>query len=465
VKFQSYFDAEMRALQQLNSENPDHDPSADRILEGVAYLAAQIHQRLDHDFPEIPAILLQQHWPYMLQPYASRTTLEFSSPTKIMLPQHTLVSSGPAGEEKTRCTFSVLQELIIYPIELIKVDINATQLKFCFEAKQANFNLTSLKLYLNTDINTALEIYYAVGQNNAVNTQAESSAQLWLDYFGFREGFLFIALNNLENINLADRFFEVTVALKYLLPPELELNKNNFKINCVPAVNLYTYQAEPILYQSHRADYALIPDNHYPASIVLHSIKNISADYQWDYARNRLIIQDKNIHHNTAISCEIMVSNGYYPCQYLNPGMINIMANKNNLITIKNITRPTPYLLPLDHKDYVWELINCLNINLKKLELPKVLKLFNWSDKSIFKNHIASIISLTHRPIHKISQGAFCHGTEFILALKEEGFRNTAEIYLFGCVLHKYFELISEQNYVIKTQLELYPSSRILLWE
>ena len=202
MKFQSYFDAEMRLLQQANIENPDRDPSVDRILEGVAYLTAHINQRLDHDFPEIPARIVYQHWPHMLQPYASRIILNFSSHTQTVIPKGTLVSSPPVGEEKVVCKFSTLEDLTVYSVDLLKIDLNSTRLKFYFENKKTNQPIKNLKLYLNTDINTALELYYAFGSG------CVSSEYLWLDYFGFREKYLFLELDNIDATN--NKFFEIT---------------------------------------------------------------------------------------------------------------------------------------------------------------------------------------------------------------------------------------------------------------
>jgi type VI protein secretion system component VasA len=250
-----------------------------------------------------------------------------------------------------------------------------------------------------------------------------------------------------------------------MLPPELEIKKDFFKLNCIPAVNKFYYQAEPIVYQSSRYDYRLIPDRNYPESVVLQSIEDVSAEYKWDYLKSKLIIVDKNIENTAVISCGITVSNGFYPGQYIREGMIGELVNRNNLIKLKNITRPTACLLSPSHKNYFWELINLLNLNSRRLEFNKILKLFDWTDKNSVKKQIESILAVEHKAIHKITRGAFYHGREFTLIIKAEGFKATAEIYLFGCVLHQYLKLTSGQNVFIKLDVEVYPSSRILSWE
>ncbi|HEV2614429.1 MAG TPA: type VI secretion system baseplate subunit TssF [Gammaproteobacteria bacterium] len=454
MNFQSYFDAEMRALQHIHDENAEPDPSVDRILEGVAYLTAQIHQRLDADFPEIPAQLLHQHWPYMLQPYASRIIVEFSSNTQTIIPKSTVISSQPVGEEKTSCKFATLDDLIIYPIILLKIELSHTALKFYFESKQANLKLDKLKLYLNTDINTALELYYALGQG----AEIKSPTNLWLDYFGFREQFLFLEINNIH-IDSHNKFFEATLPFKHSLSPGIEIKKECFKLNCVAAINEYHTQSEPIVYKSSQYDYEIIPDRNHRESILLQSIQEISAldhkkiNYQWEFLRKKLRVHDKALENNTPLSCDVVVTNGHYPNQYIRENSMN------------NIVRPSPYLLPPMHKDYLWQLISVLNLNIHKLDLKKTLNLFNWSDKKAYLKQIDSIVSLENKPINKIIKGIFYQGSEFILSIKEEGFRNVSEIYLFGCVLHNYLKLISSVNTLIKTRILLFPSSRILVWD
>ena len=80
---QQYFDAQMRLLTQAGkqfAENyPEHagllnidsikerDPHVERLLEGVAYLNANIHKRLDESLPEVSEQVLRQLCPALLK--------------------------------------------------------------------------------------------------------------------------------------------------------------------------------------------------------------------------------------------------------------------------------------------------------------------------------------------------------------------------------------------------------------
>ena len=47
------------------------DPHVERILEGVAFLAARVHRKLDEEFPEIAGSFIESLLPHYLQPIPS----------------------------------------------------------------------------------------------------------------------------------------------------------------------------------------------------------------------------------------------------------------------------------------------------------------------------------------------------------------------------------------------------------
>ena len=52
------------------------DPHVERLLEGVAFMAARIHRRLDDDFPQLSEALLQHLYPTYLRPIPSMMVVE-----------------------------------------------------------------------------------------------------------------------------------------------------------------------------------------------------------------------------------------------------------------------------------------------------------------------------------------------------------------------------------------------------
>src|SRR5579872_2564298 len=53
------------------------DPHVERLLEGFALLAARIHLKLNDDFPQISAALLEVLFPHYTRPVPSMSVVEF----------------------------------------------------------------------------------------------------------------------------------------------------------------------------------------------------------------------------------------------------------------------------------------------------------------------------------------------------------------------------------------------------
>src|SRR3954463_16542750 len=88
----TYYEGELRFLRQMGAEfaqkyprvasrlllEPDRceDPHVGRLLEGVPFLAAPIHLRIDDDFPELTSGLLSVVYPHYLRPIPAMTVVE-----------------------------------------------------------------------------------------------------------------------------------------------------------------------------------------------------------------------------------------------------------------------------------------------------------------------------------------------------------------------------------------------------
>src|SRR5438552_6286100 len=97
-----YYDRELNALRSLAAEfaatNPKiagrlrlapesvDDPHVARLLEGVAFLAARVHHRLDDEFPELTDALLGVLYPHYLAPFPAAAIMQFQSDPDLALP-------------------------------------------------------------------------------------------------------------------------------------------------------------------------------------------------------------------------------------------------------------------------------------------------------------------------------------------------------------------------------------------
>jgi len=99
-----YYDRELNALRSLAAEfaathpkiagrlrlAPESvdDPHVARLLEGVAFLAARVHHRLDDEFPELTDALLGVLYPHYLAPFPSAAIAQFEPQPELTVPLH-----------------------------------------------------------------------------------------------------------------------------------------------------------------------------------------------------------------------------------------------------------------------------------------------------------------------------------------------------------------------------------------
>ena len=97
-----YYDRELDAIKRLAAEFADahpkiagrlrlsadavDDPHVARLLEGVAFLAARVHHRLDDEFPELTDALLGLLYPHYLAPMPSCMVAQFDCQPDLMNP-------------------------------------------------------------------------------------------------------------------------------------------------------------------------------------------------------------------------------------------------------------------------------------------------------------------------------------------------------------------------------------------
>src|ERR1700727_3575038 len=62
------------------------DPHVARLLDGVAFLAARVHHRLDDEFPELTDALLGMLYPHYLSPVPSCMVVKFDGQPDLASP-------------------------------------------------------------------------------------------------------------------------------------------------------------------------------------------------------------------------------------------------------------------------------------------------------------------------------------------------------------------------------------------
>jgi type VI secretion system protein ImpG len=141
-----YYDRELNAIRHLAAEFADaypkiagrlrlapdavDDPHVARLLEGIAFLAARVHHRLDDEFPELTDALLGVLYPHYLAPVPSAAIVKFQPQPDLALPVR--LAAGLALETEPvsgePCRFRTAWPLTLWPIEIESVRLSGLPL-------------------------------------------------------------------------------------------------------------------------------------------------------------------------------------------------------------------------------------------------------------------------------------------------------------------------------------------------
>lgn len=533
------------------------DPHIERLLEGVAFLNGHIRRRIEDDLPDICETLLQQLWPQFLRPLPSITILQFLPRPGLLqqsyeLPRGTEVISAPVGQEKVNCYFRTTAATIINPLEIKEFKITPVitggsvfriTLGTDHDLPVEKLHLSELKFFLYGEPMSVLEIYHALigstrqvriswpelpGQSvlllggQEVVTPAQLTIeeltlpsdernflgfQLLLEYFSWREKFLFITVGQLGKIIWPAncRKFDLEIHSSVGFSNEMALTSNILQLHCAVAVNLYQTTSEPIHYDFTKTEYPIIASNSTKEGICLYSVdavhgidsKNgIRFDYDPLHAfayqaepslhyttytrKNADIYPDtfltlSNLKSNQKqlssehVSCTITVCNGHYPYHYLKEHSITRAGPKvPTFISVSNLTKPSAMSLPPDKSYFRWFFIAHLSLNYRSLAeaptLKRLLELYDWTGRLDNQRRRQAIREVSLQPVMKIHNGIIKHGVEYCITIQEEGFLSFGDIFLFGTVLQNFISMYSTFNCFSRVKVICYPSQREYKW-
>jgi type VI secretion system protein ImpG len=345
-----YYDRELNALRRLAAEFAEthpkiagrlrlapetvDDPHVARLLEGVAFLAARVHHRLDDEFPELTDALLGVLYPHYLAPFPSASIVQFQSQPELTIPVR--LPAGLAIETEPvhgdPCRFRTAWPVTLWPVEIENVRLAGLPLPapanplaagavgvlritlkcVAGDAGFAQLGIDRLRLFLRGAGNVALPLYellcahavsvaYADGpadpspvilpanaiepagfapEEALVPWPARSFAgfRLLTEYFALPEKFLFVDFTRLDGKTLltdSDRV-EIFVYLDRTLP-ELErtVAADALALGCTPIVNLFPQRCEPVQLTHTDVDYRIVPDARRPASMEIWQVERV----------------------------------------------------------------------------------------------------------------------------------------------------------------------------------------------
>src|SRR5512138_231235 len=137
-----YYNIELQHLREMGAEFAEQfpkiaarlgmnglevtDPYVERLIEGVGFLAARVHLKLDAEFPRFTQALLETIYPHYLAPTPSmvvaQCTPDPNEPglaTGVTVPRGSTLQGVMGGDDATACEFKTSQDVTLWPIEVV----------------------------------------------------------------------------------------------------------------------------------------------------------------------------------------------------------------------------------------------------------------------------------------------------------------------------------------------------------
>ncbi|MBC7939765.1 MAG: type VI secretion system baseplate subunit TssF [Chitinophagaceae bacterium] len=345
-----YYDRELAAIRKLAGEfaeaNPKvagrlrvtadavDDPHVERLLEGVAFLAARVQHRLDDDAPELSDALLELLCPHLLAPVPSITTVRLLPKPEAKGASHvargtTLQTQSVRGEslQYRTCHETVLWPLTIAKARLAGLPIQAPANPFAPRAaavlrlslaatvpglKFAEIGLDKIRLHLHGTGAAAVQllellctatvsIALADGPEDPrpvflprealahVGFESDEAALPWpqrsfsghrllTEYFAYPDKFMYVEISGLEARTLVQQSAALEIFV-YLSRSSGDLERSvsaeNFVLGATPVVNLFAQPAEPVAMDGTQSEWLVVPDARRPAALEIYALEAV----------------------------------------------------------------------------------------------------------------------------------------------------------------------------------------------
>jgi type VI secretion system protein ImpG len=318
VALNPFYEDELSYLRELGREfaqaNPKlapflgrdaTDPDVERLLEGFSFLVARLRQKLDDEFPEFVHGLLRMVWPQYLQPVPPITTLAFDMAATAGAPVFTV----PAGTkvrsravEGTNCIFTTCYPVDVLPLNVGKIQLDnrgssarlSMRVAATSQQKFLGLQKGSLRLFFSTErepqvgrfllawvlrhltqvtVNVAGRPVavlgpehvtpYGWGDDEAVlpwPRNGFSGFRILQEYHIYPSKFLYVELTGLEALAVVEED-ECTFTFEFRrpFPDQLRVGEGQIRLNCTPAINVFSHEATPIRIERSKTEYRVLP--------------------------------------------------------------------------------------------------------------------------------------------------------------------------------------------------------------
>jgi type VI secretion system protein ImpG len=571
-----YFDAEMRYLRDAAKEfaqtHPERaamldldkpgtpDPYVERLLEGFAFSMGRLREKIDDDLPEFTEGLVSMLWPHYLRAIPSLSIVALFPHVPVMkmaetVPAGTEIYSRPIGPKNTVCRYRTTRDTQLTPLEVSKVvmatepdgrSVLRVRLACSTQADWSQVDLRHLCFYLASDAVVSSALHLALTRHQAAlylrlpeqtdrikldgwfspggfadddllwpkGESAFTGYQLLLEYFTFREKFMFVHLNGLEKVTLPTGIphLDIEVVFNHQWQSDLPVTDDALYLHCVPVINLFSLEADPLMINGLESEYLLRPrrlqDGHteiYSVDAVTGSQRTLDAAYvpftsfrhqggmQRRHAPERyyhtrvkrgvtglhdtwLILggqqweADRQFTRET-VSLNITGTNGQLPRKALQSTLLDrCEAVLQTPLSVRNLCKPTLPAYPPAEDRFQWRVLShlgssYLNLMSSAKVLRGTLELYNWHGDELNNRRLDAILEVRHHQIQRFEKGFLLRGIDIEVTLDGNGFTGEGDIHLFGEMLNRFFALYADIHLFNQLTLIVQPQGKCIRWK
>jgi len=319
------------------------------------------------------------------------------------------------------------------------------------------------------------------------------------EYFTFPEKFLFTTLTGLLPITrtMKGEGFEIDFIFSQPPAASLHITRENVRLFCTPAVNLFQMESDPIRVNHQRVEYPIRPAGASPVQYEIYSvdravgwIRGTAEEQEYPpfvsfqhhlgpagrrvtYYQTRLrgaVVGDGTDTYVSFVNGEqttvvpptetvvfhLTCTNRALPGK-LRVGDIQVPTDRSpEFARFRNITKVTPAIRPPVGGDLYWRLISHLSLNYTSLSsvetLRGILELYNFPslyDRQAGRaneRRLEGIVGIESRGEDLLFRGAPVRGIATSLAMKEDHFAGEGDLFLFATVLNEFLSLYVSLN-------------------
>lgn len=337
MSFDQYYQDELAYLNEMGEAFADaypklapflaqkgHDPDVERLLEGFAFIAANIRQKLDDELPEITHGLHNLLWPNLLRPVPSVSIAQFT-PIENALTNSAAIERGVQLDsipvQDTVCKFKTTSEITLQPISINYIQAveknnrSVLEVKFTLDSQLTcdQLIMESLQLFLYGDVQSSFSLYQYMFRyldkvsvygedrdkhkftlsNDVVKTagleddeamleyenNSFSGYRLLQEYFSLPHKFLFMDVTELAKVSSFEgaKTFSLEFEFSQRFHEFMRINDDSLLLHCAPIINLFETEADPLRFDQSRTEYRLRPANSKQEHYEVYRINNVIA--------------------------------------------------------------------------------------------------------------------------------------------------------------------------------------------